>query len=144
MSGQVLTYDPRQLALTVGGFIISGFAEDEFVKVARDDDAFFKHVGVTGEVARVQNFNQSGTVTVVLMQSSASNDDLSALAAVDFASRGLAGAVPVTCRDRSGRSVFASVFSWVKKFPDSTYGRDATTREWVIECANLLISMGGN
>lgn len=130
--------------MVVGGFIISGFAEDEVIKIARDDDAFIKTVGVSGEVARRTNFNQSGMITITLMQSSASNDDLSALASVDYATRGIAGAVPVIMKDQSGRSLFVSPFGWVKKFPDSSFAKNPGSREWIIDCSTLLISIGGN
>lgn len=130
--------------MLVGGFLISGFAEDEIVRVVRDADAFFKHVGTSGEVARVQNLNQAGQITIRLMQSSASNDDLSVLASLDVATSGLAGAVPVLMKDPSGRSLNVAAFGWVKKIPDATFGKDVGSREWVIDCATLATFAGGN
>lgn len=144
MAGRVHTYDPRQLTITVGGFLLSGFADDEVLRVARDDDLFFKRVGVAGEVARVMNLNQAGSISVSLMQSSPSNDDLSVLASLDQATSGLAGAVPILVRDKSGRSVFVSATGWVKRFPDSVYSRDPSVREWTLDCSTLLIFVGGN
>lgn len=132
------------MTVVVGGFIILGFADGEAIRISRDDDAFYKTVGVSGEVARRLSLNTAGSLTISLMQSSISNDDLSTLTALDYATGGLAGAVPVLVRDKSGRSVFASVFGWVKKLPDSVYASDVGIREWTIDCAALLESLGGN
>jgi hypothetical protein len=138
----VLQYDPKKITLVIGGYIMEGFVEDEFIDVERDEDAYTKKVGVSGEVARIKNKNKAGKITVRLMQSSPSNDELSLLATLDeFAD---VGAVPILCRDDSGRALFASIFGWVKRFPKAIYRKDITGREWQIDTASLEVYLGGN
>ena len=98
------TYSPADVAVIYGGAIISGFANGTFITVSRDEDAFMKSVGADGEVCRSRNANRSGSITLTLLQSSASNDVMSAFAAADA----LSGAVPlpIQIKDNTGTSAF--------------------------------------
>jgi len=137
----VYSFDPASVSLVVGGVLLSGFADDAHITVQRDEDGYTKKVGISGEVARLKNLNRSGRITVRLMASSSSNDELSLLAALDEA-QGV-GAVPVLCRDRSGRSVFATSFAWVKKYPAAGWTKDVPTWEWTLDTAALFLFVGG-
>ena len=136
------TYDPKLGVLIVGGNIIQGFAEDDMIEVSRDEDMWKKKVGTDGEVTRGKTNNKAGSIIIRLMQSSASNDVLSALALADEASN--AGAVPVMFRDGSGRSLFATDFGWVKRFPKTAWKNDVSFWEWTIDTGVLNIFVGGN
>lgn len=138
----VFQYDPKQFALIVGGETITGFSDDDFVEVEREEDAWTKKVGVDGEVTRAKSNNRSGHITLRIMQSSSSNDHLSALALLDEASNG--GAVPVLAKDGSGRSKFGTDAGWVKKFPKTTWKKGVAFWEWVIDTGNLDIFVAGN
>lgn len=147
MSG-VLTYDPRSLAAvitpaTVGAstLTLSGFADDDMIEVERDADAWTKKVSVDGPVTRARQGDLSGKMTFRLMQSSSSNDDLTALAKADEASPP-AGAFTILLKDPSGRSVFRAS-GWIKKPAKVTFKKDVEMREWVIDCATMDIA-GGN
>jgi C4-type Zn-finger protein len=138
----VLQYDPKAFSLILGGNIISGFADDSFVSVERDMEAFTKKTGVDGITTRAKNNVQTGKVTIRLMQSSASNDVLSNLALLDEASSG--GIVPLTAKDGSGRSIFSSESAWVQKMAKSEWKKDTNENEWVIDCGALAVFVGGN
>jgi hypothetical protein len=142
VSGTVLTYDPKKFSLAIGGYIMGGFADDDYVTVERDEDAYKKYVGVSGEVARVKNLNRAGHIVLRLMQSSDSNDALSLLAVLDEAAD--LGAVPVLARDHSGRSLFAAAFCWVKKFPKAVWKKDVALWEWSLDTTSLTVYTGGN
>lgn len=137
----VLQYDPKGFVLIVGGYIMGGFADNDFIEIERDEDAFTKRVGVSGEVSRIQNLNKAGRITIRLMQSSSSNDALSLLATLDEA--GGFGAVPVLARDHNGRALFAAVFGWVKRLPKTVWKKDVAVWEWVIDTTTLSIYAGG-
>ena len=137
----VFQYDPKAYSLIVGGNIITGFADDDFIEIERDEDAFTKKTGVDGITTRAKNNNRSGHVIIRIMQSSSSNDALTALALADEASMG--GAVAVLCKDGSGRSAFSSVSGWVKKFPKTAWKKDVNFWEWTIDCVALNIFVGG-
>src|SRR3990170_3725535 len=123
----VKTYDPRQVIIIVAGNQMSGYADGSFVTVARNEDMFTLQVGTSGEGTRSKSNNRSGTITFQLMQSSDSNQVLSALAAVDELSG--AGAVPVMVKDNSGDSIYVAETGWIRKYADSEFAREAGPRE---------------
>lgn len=135
------TYDPAQVVFTFAGNLITGFAEGSFVEVSRDEDAFTKHVGSDGEVARTRNRNRAGSVKVTLMQTSESNDLLSAQAALDEAAGTGVGSLQV--KDLGGTTLHDSPNAWIRKVANTTFAKEAGTREWVIDCDNLSMTVGG-
>lgn len=138
----VKTYSPKDISVIVAGTIITGFAEDSFLSVERASDAFTKVVGADGEVARTASADRSGMITLTLIQTSASNDILSALQLADEIS--LAGKFPVMVKDNLGTSLYISGTAWIQKVSDAEYGAEIGDREWVIECADLSLLVGGN
>lgn len=136
------TYSPVDVAVIYGGAIISGFADGTFITVSRDEDAFMKKVGADGEVARARNANRSGSVTLTLLQSSASNDVMAAFHAADSLSSG--AALPLLIKDNSGRTLVAADAAWVKKEPDITRSKEIETVEWVLDCGQIVSFIGGH
>lgn len=141
MASTVLTYDPKSVQLIVGGAIIGGFAADEFIDVEFDVDAYTKYVGCGGEVARIKSTNRAGKITVRLMQSSPSNDELSLLAELDaFAN---SGAVPFLLREKNGSTLFSAVFCWVRKLPKTSWRKEVEMREWTLDTSGMIAFVGG-
>lgn len=136
------TYSPKKVSLTVGSVLISGYMEGTFITVERDADSFTKLVGADGEVARSASVDKSGTITVTLMQTSDSNDLLSALAFADEAT--FTGKFPVMVKDANGTSKHISDTAWLVKPAMKEYGQEITGVEWTIQCANLTTHIGGN
>lgn len=151
----VLQYDPKQVSVVLtltqdsskaGGsgttFTLSGFADDEFIDVERDEDAFSKKTGVDGQTTRAKNNARAGKVTFKLMQSSTSNDDLSNLALSDEVD--LTGVCSLSVKDQSGRSIFTTDSAWVKKFPKPSYKKDVNAWEWMVDTSEIKFFLGGN
>lgn len=138
----VMTYDPKQVSVIVGGKIIHGWADGTFINVERNEQAFAMKVGVDGEGSRAKSNNKSGKITITLMQTSASNDDLSAFAAADELSN--SGAVPFFMKDNSGRSLVTALTCWAQKYPNSEFAKEVGTRTWVFESDDIEIFVGGN
>jgi hypothetical protein len=142
----VLQYDPKQVTVTLTNakvkLILTGFADDDFIDVERDEDAFMKKTGVDGQTTRAKNNNHAGKITVKLMQSSSSNDDLTGIAVAD--ENDMTGVCSLLCKDSSGSSVFSAQSAWVKKFPKQTFKKDVNVYEWVIDTDELSIFAGGN
>jgi hypothetical protein len=128
--------------VTFCGATLQGFADGTFVAIERSSDSFTKHVGADGEVARTQSADKSGTVTVTLLQTSASNDVLSALAVAD--ERTGLGTGPLSVVDASGRTVALCAEAWIKKPASIGFSKEAEGREWVFECGHLEEFVGGN
>jgi len=136
------TYDAKAVCVIVGGQIMSGFSDGDMVSIERNEDTFTLQVGTDGESTRSKTNNKSGRFTISLMQTSAANALLTAIAKLDEV--GNAGAVPVLVKDNSGSSVYAASQAWLVKPPVGEFGREAAAREWVFECGDLEWSEGGN
>lgn len=138
----VKTYDPKNVSLIVGGKIIGGFTDGTFITAERNEAMWNLKVGVDGIGTRAKTNNTSGKITIVLHQSSNSNDDLSALAAADELAN--SGAVPVLLRDNSGRTLCTALTAWIQKYANAEFGKEVSNRTWVMETDQLVIFDGGN
>ena len=68
----VTTYDPKKVNVIVGGRVITGFASDGVVTLAKSEDSVTPSVGAKGDVDYSENANESGTVSLTLMSTSSS------------------------------------------------------------------------
>lgn len=139
-------YDPAQVAIVWGPVgPISGFADGSFVTVEQNEDSFALSIGTDGEGTRAKSNNRSGTVTVVLAQSSPINLLLSAQHNIDINTPAGDAIGPLLIADRSGTSIYEAENAWIRKPPAAEFGRDgAATREWVFETEELVQLHGGN
>ena len=141
MSAEV--YDPASVVITWGSLTISGFAPDTFCNVERAEDSVTTTVGADGFGTHTINRNRSGTVTVTLMQSSATNTALSRLANLDE----ISGTVsyPLTVRDlRSDATLCVAHSAKIKKQPASSFAKELGAREWAFTSIRIDMSTGGN
>lgn len=138
----VLQYDPKNVSMIVGGKIMHGFADGTFIKVMRNQQAFTLKVGADGEGTRAKSNDKSGKFEITLMQSSSSNDVLSAYASADELSN--SGVVPVLLRDNNGTTLATCLSGWVQKLPDTEFAKEVGTRTWVFETDALEMFVGGN
>lgn len=139
----VKTYNPADVLIVFAGVPITGIADGTFITVARDNPSWNKNIGSDGEGVRAKSNDKGGTITITLMQSSLSNDALSAIALVDEASGD--GVGPFLMVDRSGRTLCGAETAWIQKPADVEFAREATTREWVLETDLLdMPNVGGN
>ena len=135
------TFDPKEVSVIIGEFIIKGFS-DEQITVSRDNPAWELIVGADGEGTRVKSNDRSGTITITLQQSSPSNDDLSTLALSDELSN--TGLRPFYMKDSLGTSLFSAITCFVEQIPEAAYGKSANDRVWVLKTDNLIGFLGGN
>lgn len=136
------TFDPKKVALTMGGIIITGYADGTFVVVEKVEDAFSETVGPDGEVTRVASNNPLIIVTITLQQSSDSNSLLSALHQLDIKSG--KGVVPFALKDLGGDTTVLGGKAYIRKFPNIEFSKEVTNREWVIVVAEGDMFVGGN
>ena len=68
----VTTYDPQKVNVIVDGRVITGFASDGVVTLTRNSDSVTPAVGAKGDVAYSVNADETGTVAITLMSTSAS------------------------------------------------------------------------
>jgi hypothetical protein len=140
----VKIYDTNELTLLACGIPVSGFAVDSVVKMERTEAAFVSKTGVDGQTTRSKTNNRHVKITFHLMQSSSSNDALSALHNIDLAASNGAGVAPSMILDRGGTSSYICSKSWIAKAPEPEFGQSAGAREWIIEGVLDNDFTGGN
>jgi hypothetical protein len=144
------SYAPSEVVVIISqessGFShqIVGGAEGTFVKVSRDSDTWTHVTSVDNFATRVHSANDSGKITLTLMQSSPSNDILTAVYNRDKALKNSSGLFTITVKDGSGRSVDFAQEAYISNFPERDYDQTLSNREWVISCTNLQSYVGGN
>lgn len=138
----VKTIDPKQCIITFGGVGLHGFADGTFLGISRENDAFSKSSGADGEVTRVRTSDKSTAITLTLAQSSDSNDYLSAIAILDEKTG--AGVLPFAVKDLSGNTTLFAGNAWIRKMPDTSFGKDIETREWTFDSDSADYFVGGN
>jgi hypothetical protein len=136
------TYSPGDVSTIIDGNIMTGFADGSMVKGARDEDAFSYTPSTSGGGTRTKSSSRAGKVTLTLQQSSESNKVLSALIKKDEDSSD--AIVPILIRDNSGFTVIKAESAYLVKWPDFELSKELADHEYVFQCENLDIFLGGN
>lgn len=137
-------FNPKRYPIVFGGAQLQGFAPDKMCKFEFDTDDTSDVVGVDGEVSFSVNFDQRAKLTVYLMQTSDSNDILSAARLALRLSANGEAVVALRCEDLNGRTVISGPECWVMSAPKPEHGKVADVNEWVIRIANAEAFFGGN
>lgn len=140
----MLTYDSNQVSLSLAGVPLKGYADGEFLRIEMASDAFSPIVGTDGQVSRAKSNNKLANVTILLMQTSTSNDFLSNLLETDLNAPNGAGVGVLNVRDQSGRSIHRAAACWIVRAPNVAYGRDVGSREWGLQAVMDKHFVGGN
>lgn len=135
-------YDPKKVTLSLGGHIAEGFADGTFITVSRNNPTWTHKSGASGESARGKSNDFSGTIELSLMQTSKTNDFLSAKMVLDESNLN-AGKFPVGIIDANGTTVITGVEAWVTQPPSTEWGKEIGDRVWTIEVGELLMFVGG-
>jgi hypothetical protein len=137
-------YDLKRQTLCCMGLLIdSGFAEDDVFTLARNSPIFTRKVGADGQVTRSKTNDNSGMITIKLLQSSEANALLSAFAILDSKGNNGLGVGPLIVKDLDGTTLISGT-CWVEKWPDLTLGKEASEREWQLGCDIDFMLVGGN
>ena len=141
--GTAKTYNADQVTVAYGPVLLgSGQGDGEFLRIEQEADDFDDVVGSGGEVARSKTNDRRATATLILLQTANENDLLSAISNVQRET-GL-GSEPFLVRDTNGRALYKAEQAWIRRGPDATFDRTATSREWAIRIADLVRVDGGN
>lgn len=140
-------YAANEVTITLAAIpISSGRGPDgggEFLKIEKKEDSFgFVESEVDGDGAWYRKKGSYCTVTLTLMQSSASNDALSALHLLDLATG--AGEGPFFAKDGKGNSLFVATSARILKTPEQNFAVEPGTRVWTIGCHGVTQFVGGN
>lgn len=138
----VRTYDPKNVIVTFGATVITGFGEGTFIGITASGASFEKKKGADGVVERVNKNADDYEVTINLTQTNPTNAVLSALHVADKLSN--VGIMPLTIKDLNGTSLFFAPQAWIAKAPDPTYADSTEDREWTFETGAAGNLIGGN
>ena len=138
------TYDPNQYDVIFGGHRLSGFAEGTFVQITPETPGFSDKAGVDGEVSRARKHDRRATCTVSLMQTSESNEVLSAAYEADRRSPNGSGVTSFRIVDKAGTTVFEASQAWIQAEPDVTLSDEPEGRDWEIRLADKTGTHGSN
>lgn len=135
-------YDASQVIVVFDGTPLTGWADGTFVTVEFDEQQWNKVTGAGGDTQRSKTNNYAGKVTVTLLNGSVSNDVLSAAWNADRVDN--TGKGPIIVKDLSGTTIWQAKNAWIQQMPSQGYGKDAETREWVLDTDELSGVAGGN
>jgi hypothetical protein len=129
------SYRADRVHVTVKGQILHGYAPGTFVTAEMAQDQFSLEKGADGEGAWLQNLDDSGMITVNLMQASTSNADLETIAA-------LGEIVQVQVADHNGTTLCRGT-ARIKRKPNAEFSNQFVPRAWEFLCEKLEIIHGG-
>lgn len=131
-------YSPKDVVCSWNGIAIEGFAPDSFLRLQRTSPLVTPVVGAGGQVALTRNADKTGTIEIELMQTSLSNQMLSAIQAKqdnmeleeDISSN-------FVIYDPSGSVLATGVNAWLQELPQIELGRDQNSKTWIFGCEKL-------
>ena len=125
----IKTYNPKEIVITLGTHIVTGYADDSFVTIDPNGDGVTKKVGCDGEVVR--SISPDGTyIKLAVLQYSPTNSYLQNAYARDRKTGN--GMFSILIRDLKGGLVFSSEAAWPAKPASRGFGKESANREWEI------------
>ena len=131
-------YSPKDVVCSWNGIAIEGFAPDSFLRLQRTSPLVTPVVGAGGQVALTRNADKTGPIEIELMQTSLSNQMLSAIQAKqdnmeleeDISSN-------FVIYDPSGSVLATGINAWLQELPQIELGRDQNSKTWIFGCEKL-------
>ena len=128
---RVRTYDCRKVIITFGNHMVVGTADDSFITIAKQGDGVASNVGCDGSIERSMDPNSQYKLTLVIQQTSPTNEFLETMRAYDDDT--CEGMFPVLIKDLRGEPIFHADEAWVVKPPDFVRGKATANRSWEID-----------
>lgn len=135
------SYSPLDTIVGWNGVQLLGYANDTFIEVAYDEDAFTAIAGAGGDVVRTLNLNEMASITVTLLEESPSNAYL-ATAAYQDRLFGLSTG-PMFVKNVRGTYLGTGDTAWIKKVADVSYAKESGQRQWTFAVAKWVTAGGG-
>lgn len=131
MANLLGSYSPNDVIVTVGGVPVSGYAPDTFVSVEYNTDAATLVEGADGSPAMAFKRGQrGGSITLTLLQTSLSNNYLSALLFSQKNGANSATTFAISVRNAQGGEMHTISRGAIGKEPVAGNGPEVGTREW--------------
>lgn len=142
-------YNPKRITGSWTGTIkgrsfavrFQGFMDGSFVSADYNEAHVTRHDGGHGEASFMLNANRGGAVTIQLVQGSPTNDELSRL--IPDADRNYLPIGTLAFDDLNGTTKILSEEACIQKTAAVEFGTNIAGRQWVFECAQLQLFVGG-
>ena len=131
MSQRIRTYNPKEVTISCGSHIVTGYADDSFITIEPNGDGITKKGGCDGEIARAVSPDNTYKVKIVLLQTSNSSSFFSKMADLDRDTG--EGMFPILIKDLKGGQVFSTEAAWVVRKSPVNRGKDTNNREWELD-----------
>ena len=138
MAGKIKTYNPKEVTVSCGSHIVTGFADDSFITIEPNGDGITKKVGCDGEIARAVSPDDTYKVKIVLLQTSDSSSFFSRKVDQDRDTGD--GMFPILIKDLKGGEVFSTEAAWVVKKSPLNRGKDTNNREWELDTGSATLT----
>ena len=135
------TYDSKKLIVAWGGIVVRGTAPGVFINIDHNEDTWTLAVGSDGEGARSRSNNNSGRVTITMLQTSLTNQQFSQQHFIDRQTG--AAIYPLLVKNVLGLDLYQAATAWLVKPATATFGNEIENREWILESDNLEMFSGG-
>lgn len=136
---RIKTYNPKEVTISLGSHIVSGYDEDSFISIEAAGDGITKKVGCSGEIVRSINPDDTFNIKISLLQTSESNTWLQDSFTNDYNTG--EGMWPILVKDLKGGLIFSSDNAWVVKSAPQGFGREASSREWEIQTGGGTLTL---
>lgn len=136
--GRIKTYNPKEVIISLGSHMVTGYAEDSFVGIEANGDGITKKVGCDGEITRSISPDDTYVVKISLLQTSASNSWLQNRTNMDIATGD--AMFPILIKDLKGGMVFSADSAWAIKSAARPFGKESGDREWEIHTGSAVLS----
>lgn len=140
---KIAVYSPQDVKVYLGGvYELDGFIEGTFIAIEKIDQLFSQKITSDGMVVRSHKGNMAYRVNITLANTSESNQVLTYLMLVDFATQ--VGKFPLMIKDHQGSSLLFSPSTWIESQPKSNFGLSVEPREWTLVSPFATLNLGGN
>jgi hypothetical protein len=127
----ITTYDARNVSVSVGGVIITGFADGTFVECDTPSERHNTVVGAQGEVSVGVINDPRGTIKITLKQTSASLAYLTGIAK---------SITPVAIHVAGAGETVSGSQAKCKKLPAKSFGKDIGDRSFEFEVFDYTVA----
>lgn len=139
------SYDGSEVFVTIGPLLLTGFSDGDSITARKNANFYESRAGLDGSVGRARVTDKRGQIELHLLQTSAANDELSALMNLDSLTQDGKAVYPVSVTDFSGSTVIAAGQAWLYQLGDVAFStNEVGERIYTFECADLKFSLGGN
>lgn len=140
MAGDILTYAPSNVTLTLCGYVLTGVVS---ISLKWNSSPFTVKKGIRGQHTRIGTKDRQSTCTIEVLQTSITNDILSEILEQD--TRNYSGRLEFSVKDSSGTTQWATTQCFLRAWPDASFSGEMETRKWDIEVLSYISGkIGGN